>query len=173
MQPLVRTLQDHDLGHLRVVSELWGFDPPSGTAPLAARELAARMLEPAALSDMLASLPGNARQVLHALAAQGHPALVLSAHVSNLDVPALYSLLKRRGEEALFEDIVFIAGRKLTEGCKSIKSMAEMFSRVVISAKSSKMNEQESARSRFGLMSGCSRSTPLSSTPTRTRKCGT
>jgi hypothetical protein len=71
MQPLVRTLQDHDLGHLRVVSELWGFDPPSGTAPLAARELAARMLEPAALSDMLASLPGNARQVLHALAAHG------------------------------------------------------------------------------------------------------
>jgi len=69
MQPLVRTLQDQDLGHLRVVSELWGFDPPSGTAPLAARELAARMLEPAALSDMLASLPGDALQVLHSLAA--------------------------------------------------------------------------------------------------------
>jgi glycerol-3-phosphate O-acyltransferase len=80
---------------------------------------------------------------LHALAAQGHPALVLSAHVSNLDVPALYTLLKHRGEAALFEDIIFIAGRKLTEGCKSIKSMAEMFSRVVISAKSSGMSEQE------------------------------
>jgi glycerol-3-phosphate O-acyltransferase len=80
---------------------------------------------------------------LHELAAQGHPALVLSAHWSNLDVPALYSLLKHRGEEALFEDIIFIAGRKLTEGCKSIKSMAEMFSRVVISAKSSRMSEQE------------------------------
>jgi hypothetical protein len=68
MQPLVRTLQDHDLGHLRVVSELWGFDPPSGTAPLAARELSTRMLEPDALIDMLASLPGDALQVLHSLA---------------------------------------------------------------------------------------------------------
>ncbi len=80
---------------------------------------------------------------LHTLAAQGHPALVVSAHASNFDVPALYSLLKRRGEEALFEDIIFIAGRKLTESCKSVKSMAEMFSRVVISAKSERMSEQE------------------------------
>ena len=95
----------------------------------------------AIIEDLL--LPGSGVEgvenlrSLHALAAQGHPALVLSAHVSNLDVPALYTLLKQRGEEALFEDIIFIAGRKLTEGCKSIKSMAEMFSRVVISAKSS------------------------------------
>jgi 1-acyl-sn-glycerol-3-phosphate acyltransferase len=80
---------------------------------------------------------------LHELAAQGHPALILSAHVSNLDVPALYTLLKHRGETALFEDIIFIAGRKLTEGCKHVKSMAEVFSRVVISAKTSKMSEQE------------------------------
>lgn len=101
----------------------------------------------AIIDDLL--LPGSGVEgvenlrSLHALAAQGRPALVLSAHVSNLDVPALYTLLKHRGEAALFEDIIFIAGRKLTEGCKSIKSMAEMFSRVVISAKSSKMSEQE------------------------------
>jgi len=103
----------------------------------------------AIIEDLL--LPGSGVEglenlrSLHALAAQGHPALILSAHVSNLDVPALYTLLKHRGEEALFEDIIFIAGRKLTEGCKSIKSMAEMFSRVVISAKSSRMSEQESS----------------------------
>lgn len=103
----------------------------------------------AIIDDLL--LPGsgvegveNLRR-LHALASQGRPALILSAHVSNLDVPALYTLLKQRGETALFEDIIFIAGRKLTEGCKSIKSMAEMFSRVVISAKSSGMSEQESS----------------------------
>jgi glycerol-3-phosphate O-acyltransferase len=101
----------------------------------------------AIIDDLL--LPGSGVEGLenlrnlHELAAQGRPALVLSAHVSNLDVPALYTLLRHRGEAALFEDIIFIAGRKLTEGCKSIKSMAEMFSRVVISAKSSKMNEQE------------------------------
>ena len=70
MQPLIRTLQDQDLGHLRVVSELWGFDPPSGTVPLAARELAGRMLDPTALGEMLASLPGEAQQVVYALAAQ-------------------------------------------------------------------------------------------------------
>lgn len=101
----------------------------------------------AIIEDLL--LPGSGVEgvenlrSLHALAAQGRPALILSAHVSNLDVPALYTLLKNRGEAALFEDIIFIAGRKLTEGCKSIKSMAEMFSRVVISAKSSRMSEQE------------------------------
>jgi 1-acyl-sn-glycerol-3-phosphate acyltransferase len=101
----------------------------------------------AIIEDLL--LPGSGVEgvenlrSLHALAAQGRPALILSAHVSNLDVPALYTLLKHRGEEALFEDIIFIAGRKLTEGCKSIKSMAEMFTRVVISAKSSRMSEQE------------------------------
>ena len=101
----------------------------------------------AIIEDLL--LPGSGVEglenlrSLHALAARGRPALVLSAHVSNLDVPALYTLLKRRGEEALFEDIIFIAGRKLTEGCKSIKSMAEMFSRVVISAKSPRMSDQE------------------------------
>jgi len=82
---------------------------------------------------------------LNTLAAAGHPALILSAHVSNLDVPTLYTLLKRRGDAALFEDIIFIAGRKLTEGCKSIKSMAEIFSRVVISAKSTRMSEQENS----------------------------
>lgn len=103
----------------------------------------------AIIDDLL--LPGSGVEglenlrSLHALAAQGHPALVLSAHVSNFDVPALYSLLKRAGEQSLFEDIIFIAGRKLTEGCKSVKSMAEMFSRVVISAKSSSMSDLENS----------------------------
>lgn len=103
----------------------------------------------AIIRDLL--LPGSRVEgienlrALHTLAAEGHPALVLSAHVSNLDVPALYTLLKETGDQALFEDIVFIAGRKLTEGCKSIKSMAEIFSRVVISAKTPNMSEQENS----------------------------
>jgi len=108
------------------------------------RERFAAIIEDLLLPDSGVEGIENLRN-LHALAAQGHPALILSAHVSNLDVPALYTLLKQRGEAALFEDIIFIAGRKLTEGCKSIKSMAEMFSRVVISAKSSKMSEQENS----------------------------
>ena len=103
----------------------------------------------AIIEDLL--LPGSGVEgvdnlrSLHALAAQGRPALILSAHVSNLDVPTMYTLLKHRGEAALFEDIIFIAGRKLTEGCKSIKSMAEIFPRVVISAKSSRMSEQQNS----------------------------
>lgn len=70
MQPLVRTLQDHDLGHLRVVAELWGLDPPGGPPPQAARSLALRMLEPTALSETLAALPAEAQAVVHRLAAE-------------------------------------------------------------------------------------------------------
>ena len=77
MQPLVRTLQDHDLGHLRILAELWGLDLPSGTPPQAARTLAAQMLDPAGLREMLASLPAEARQVFDALAA-GHGRLPLA-----------------------------------------------------------------------------------------------
>jgi len=69
MQPLVRTLQDHDLGHLRILAELWGLDLPSGTPPQAARALAAQIVEPGALGETLASLPTEARLVLEALAA--------------------------------------------------------------------------------------------------------
>lgn len=108
------------------------------------RERFAAIIEDLLLPDSGVVGVENLRS-LHALAAQGRPALILSAHVSNFDVPALCSLLKRRGDEALFEDIIFIAGRKLTEGCKSIKSMAEMFSRVVISAKSSGVSEVENS----------------------------
>jgi hypothetical protein len=57
MQPLLRTLQDHDLGHLRILAEAWGFDPPAGPAPQAARMLAGAMLEPATLAEMIDSLP--------------------------------------------------------------------------------------------------------------------
>jgi 1-acyl-sn-glycerol-3-phosphate acyltransferase len=127
--------------------DLFAVTTPEIVFQAAQKQNRARFAE--IIEDLL--LPGSGVEGLdnlrglHALARQGHPALILSAHVSNLDVPALYTLLKHRGEEALFEDIIFIAGRKLTEGCKSIKSMAEMFSRVVISAKSSRMSEQESS----------------------------
>ncbi len=77
MQPLARSLQDHDLGHLRIVAELWGLDLPPGPAPQAARALAPQMLDPAALREMLASLPAEARQLLEALAA-GHGRLPMA-----------------------------------------------------------------------------------------------
>ena len=77
MQPLARSLQDHDLGHLRIVAGLWGLDLPPGPAPQAARTLAAQMLDPAALREMLASLPAEARQLVEALAA-GHGRLPMA-----------------------------------------------------------------------------------------------
>jgi glycerol-3-phosphate O-acyltransferase len=82
---------------------------------------------------------------LHEFAKGGKSALILSAHYSNFDVPTLYTLLKREGErsEKVFDDIIFIAGRKLTEKCKYVRSLAEMFTRVVISAKVPNMTKAE------------------------------
>ncbi|HRP70136.1 MAG TPA: hypothetical protein PLY93_11440, partial [Turneriella sp.] len=79
------------------------------------------------------------------LADEGKSALILSAHFSNFDVPALYALLYKKGKEGreLFEKIVFIAGRKLTEGPREVKAMAEMFNRVVITAKGHNMTPEE------------------------------
>lgn len=84
-------------------------------------------------------------RALHEHVSRGQSALILSAHFSNFDVPALYYLLNRHGEEGrrIFESIVFIAGRKLTEGSREVKAMAEMFNRVVISAKGHSMSPEE------------------------------
>ena len=71
MQPLLRTLQDHDLGHLRILAEGWGFDPPAGPLSQAARTLAAAMLNPAALDEMVEGLPDDAGHALQALEAAG------------------------------------------------------------------------------------------------------
>ena len=82
---------------------------------------------------------------LHDLARQGHSALVLSAHYTNYDVGAFYALMQREGLKGreIFDDTVFIAGRKLTEGDKIVKAQSEVFNRLVISAKSSKMSPDE------------------------------
>ena len=82
---------------------------------------------------------------LHSLAKNSNSALILGAHFTNFDVPALYTLLKAEGAkyEQIFDDIIFIAGRKLTEGTKYVKAMAEMFTRLVISAKSDNMTKEE------------------------------
>lgn len=86
----------------------------------------------------------NLRQ-LYSLAQEGKSALILSSHFSNFDVPALYYLLYRHGEEGrrIFDSLVFIAGRKLTEGSREVKALAEMFDRVVISAKAQNMTAEE------------------------------
>jgi Helicase conserved C-terminal domain len=71
MQPLLRTLQDHDLGHLRIVAELWGLELPPGSPLDVARALSAAMLHPSALTELVDGLPTDAGRVLQALTSSG------------------------------------------------------------------------------------------------------
>jgi len=71
---------------------------------------------------------------LYELAKNGHSCIILSEHVSNLDVPSMFvrfydhenSVMKE-----IFEKIIFIAGVKLNEN-PLVKLYTEMFSRIVI-----------------------------------------
>ncbi|HEY69616.1 MAG TPA: hypothetical protein G4O08_03430, partial [Anaerolineae bacterium] len=71
MQALLQTLQDHDLGHLRIVAELWGFEPPSGNALQAAEKLAQWMLDPLAVSEIYQGLPSAGADLLDLLILRG------------------------------------------------------------------------------------------------------
>ncbi len=85
---------------------------------------------------------------LSALAEQGKSCLIFAEHLSNMDVPALYYLMRQAGPEyeKIFEKIIFIAGRKLNESGRNIKMIAEMFTRIVITPASSfKSMEAEGA----------------------------
>jgi hypothetical protein len=69
MPSLGRSLQEFDLGHLRIIAELWGLDLPPGRAAEAAPELARRMLEPGLAIEIAQSLPGPSRAALDGLLA--------------------------------------------------------------------------------------------------------
>ncbi len=71
MQALLQTLQDHDLGHLRIVAELWGFEPPSGNALQAAQNLTQCMLDPQAVSEIYQGLPPAGAELLDLLILRG------------------------------------------------------------------------------------------------------
>jgi hypothetical protein len=71
MQDLFRTLQDRDLGHLRIVADFWGIELASAPAPQAARQLASAMLDPAMAAEQAESLPPQARQALEVLRVSG------------------------------------------------------------------------------------------------------
>jgi glycerol-3-phosphate O-acyltransferase len=81
------------------------------------------------------------------LAAEGKSCLIMSEHVSNLDVPSMFVRFYDYGNPDLidiFEKIVFIAGAKLNEN-PLIKLYTEMFSRIVNIPPSSmsKLTEKE------------------------------
>jgi glycerol-3-phosphate O-acyltransferase len=71
---------------------------------------------------------------LYELAKQGHSCIILSEHVSNLDVPSMFRRFYDSPNDKLkeiFEKIIFIAGVKLNEN-SMVKLYTEMFTRIVI-----------------------------------------
>jgi hypothetical protein len=70
MPSLLASLQKQDLGHLRIVAELWGLELASGEVDAAAEELSASILDPEPVAELIESLPSEARAALDALIAK-------------------------------------------------------------------------------------------------------
>jgi hypothetical protein len=68
MPDLYHSLLGHDLGHLRIVAELWGLPLASNDQEDAAKELAASLLDPKLAAELMDSLPSRAKGALTALA---------------------------------------------------------------------------------------------------------
>lgn len=71
MRTLLNTLRDRDMGFLRIITEFWGFDPPSGSFSDSAKTLAQVMIDPDTLEEFITSLPNRAFDALHELARYG------------------------------------------------------------------------------------------------------
>lgn len=69
MPDLLASLHSHDLGHLRIVAELWGLELDSHERDAAAEELSASLLDPELVRETLDVLPTDARPALDALLA--------------------------------------------------------------------------------------------------------
>jgi hypothetical protein len=64
MPDLVHSLQKHDLGHLRIVAGLWGIELGSVDTDDATIELAASLLDPNLIAELIDSLTPQAREAL-------------------------------------------------------------------------------------------------------------
>lgn len=71
MPDLQQTLLKHDLGHLKIIAELWGLEVKLHRIDSAVEELAASILDLKALREILDSLPAGARDGLNALVDSG------------------------------------------------------------------------------------------------------
>ena len=69
MPDLVHSLQSHDIGYLRIVAGFWGFELASPDPQIALKELAARLLDPRQVNEIVESLPAEAHNALDALVA--------------------------------------------------------------------------------------------------------
>jgi hypothetical protein len=70
MPDLLTSLQKHDLGHLRIVAELWGVDLDSNETEATTKELCASLLDPDLLTEILEALNPEAQTALDALLAK-------------------------------------------------------------------------------------------------------
>ena len=71
MPDLVQSLQSRDLGHLHIVASLWGVELLSTDANEALTELAAALLDPALVREIVDALSAEALSALDALAEEG------------------------------------------------------------------------------------------------------
>ncbi len=67
MPALAQTLPANDLGFLRIVASLWGIELNAPTPAEAALELAEAMLDAELMEEVIAALPGPAREALQTL----------------------------------------------------------------------------------------------------------
>jgi hypothetical protein len=71
MPDLLASLLPHDLGHLRILAELWGLELDARERDAAADELVASLLDPELARETMDILPAEARAALDALLAAG------------------------------------------------------------------------------------------------------
>ena len=85
-------------------------------------------------------LPGSRLQgfenlvSLYESAKAGESCLILMEHYSNFDIPCFYELIEREGDKGrtIAQKIVSVAGSKLSETNRMVRSFTEIFTRVVI-----------------------------------------
>ena len=71
MPDLFHSLLKQDIGHLRVIAELWGLELDSSEADTAREELSVSLLEPDLLAELIDSLSPEADSAITALVGSG------------------------------------------------------------------------------------------------------
>ncbi len=71
MPNLIQSFQGRDIGYLRIVARLWGIELTASDTDTASKELAAALLDPATVTEIVDALPADARSALAALTEAG------------------------------------------------------------------------------------------------------
>jgi XPB/Ssl2-like helicase family protein len=71
MPDLFHSLLKQDIGHLRIIAELWGLELESTNSEGALEELISSLLEPSLVAELIDSLSPEANSAIHALVSSG------------------------------------------------------------------------------------------------------